>query len=173
MRATTNRTFDVTECSGSPPITRTPAPPLSGSGSHSESPLIWWRTRAPNEFTGKDIAVLRWTLMQHRIAGEPYWSDAVIGKVTTAINIAVRRLKARPIDHPEIDLALSAMLACALDHDVTSGILISSALRRRSKNRSALPLAQLPMADCYGLIGGINANRDAVPESRRPSKCLG
>ncbi|WP_424631794.1 hypothetical protein [Bradyrhizobium sp. SYSU BS000235] len=71
--------------------------------------------------------------MQHRMAGEAYWSDAVIGKVTTAINIAVRRLKARPIDHPEIDLALSAMLACALDHDVTSGILISSALRRRSK----------------------------------------
>jgi hypothetical protein len=53
--------------------------------------------------------------------------------VTAAIKIAVDRLKARPIGHPEIDLAISAVLGCALDHDVTSGILISSALRRRSK----------------------------------------
>jgi hypothetical protein len=53
--------------------------------------------------------------------------------VPAAIKVAVDRLKKRKIDHVEIDLALSAMLAFAIDGDVTSGILISSALRRRSK----------------------------------------
>jgi hypothetical protein len=38
----------------------------------------------------------------------------------------------RSLTHPEIDLALSALLAFAIDGDVTAGILISSALRRRS-----------------------------------------
>jgi hypothetical protein len=95
--------------------------------------LIWWRTRVPTEFTGKDNTILRWTLLQNKITEEPHWSDAVVGKVATAINIAIRCLKTRPINHPEVDLALSAMLACALDHDVTAGILISSALRRRAK----------------------------------------
>ncbi|MBN8973924.1 MAG: hypothetical protein J0H51_18175 [Rhizobiales bacterium] len=120
----------VQECSGSPPHEPTPVP--SGTASDPESPLIWWRTRAPSQFTEKDTTILRWALLQNRIAEEPYWPDAVIGKVTAAINVAVGRLKTRPIDHPEVDLALSAMLACALEHDVTSGILISSALRRRA-----------------------------------------
>ena len=131
MRATTDFPLKIQECSGSPPDA--PIPILSAADSDPESPFTWWRTRTPGQFTGKDSAVLRWALLQSNIAKEPFWSDAVVGKVTAAINIAVRCLKTRPINHPEVDLALSAMLACALDHDVTSGILISSALRRRSK----------------------------------------
>ncbi len=131
MRAAIDSTIEIKEGSGSPP--NVPIPTLSRAGGDPASPLIWWRTRRPDQFTGKDSAVLRWALLQSNIAEEPHWSEAVIGKVTAAINVAVRRLKTRPIDHPEVDLALSAMLACALDHDVTSGILISSALRRRSK----------------------------------------
>ena len=130
MRAAIDSTIEIKEGSGSPP--NVPIPALSRAGGDPASPFTWWRTRPPGQFTGKDSAVLRWALLQSNITEEPYWSDAVAGKVTTAINIAVRCLKARPINHPEVDLALSAMLACALDHDVTSGILISSALRRRS-----------------------------------------
>jgi hypothetical protein len=131
MRVTTDFALKIQECSGSPPYA--PIPILSAADSDPESPFTWWRTRTPGQFTGKDSAVLRWALLQSNIAEEPYWSDAVVGKVTAAINIAIRCLKTRPIDHPEVDLALSAMLACALDHDVTAGILISSALRRRAK----------------------------------------
>jgi hypothetical protein len=131
MRVTTDFALKVREYSGSPPYA--PILILSAADSDPESPFTWWRTRPPGQFTGKDSAVLRWALLQSNIAEEPYWPDAVVGKVTAAINIAIRCLKTRPINHPEVDLALSAMLACALDHDVTAGILISSALRRRAK----------------------------------------
>lgn len=135
MRPATNHTLKFKETSGSTLNGTIPFPPLSAPTDRGPSyrALTWWRKRAPNEFVRKDIAVLRWALLQNKIPDEPYWSEAVIGEVTAAIDVAIGRLKVRPIDHKEIDLALSAMLACALEHDVTSRIVISSALRRRSK----------------------------------------
>jgi hypothetical protein len=50
--------------------------------------------------------------MGTRISGEPHWPDVVTGEVPAAIKVTVDRLKKRKIDHVEIDLALSAMLAC-------------------------------------------------------------
>jgi len=113
---------------------------LASDNNDPTSPLTWWRTRPPGEFRKRDSAILRWALMGTRISGEPHWPDVVTGEVPAAIKVAVDRLKKRRIDHVEIDLALSAMLAFAIDGDVTSGILISSALRRRSSSirRAAL-----------------------------------
>jgi len=135
MRPATNHTFEFKEASGSTLNGTIPFPPPSAATNRGPSyrALTWWRKRAPNDFVRKDIAVLRWALLQNKIPDEPYWSEAVIGEVTAAIDVAIGRLKVRPIDHNEIDLALSAMLACALEHDVTSRIVITSALRRRSK----------------------------------------
>ena len=42
-------------------------------------------------------------------------------------------MKVREIAAIEVDLALSAVLACALEGDPASPVVISSALRRRSK----------------------------------------
>jgi hypothetical protein len=72
-------------------------------------------------------------LLGTKIHEEPDWSRAILGDAAVAIRVAVEQMKARPITAAEVDLALSAVLACALEGDATSAILISSALRRRSK----------------------------------------
>lgn len=105
-----------------------PAP----AGGHLGSPLTWWRTRTPGEFELKDATILRRELKGTTIDGERNWPSPITRQITTTIRTAVDLLKMRSLTHPEIDLALSALLAFAIDGDVTAGILISSALRRRS-----------------------------------------
>jgi hypothetical protein len=109
------------------------SPTVSAERQDPDSPLIWWRTRTPTEFDAKDSTTLRRVLNRTTTADEPNWPRAIAGQITTAIWIAVDRLKKRKITHLEIDLALSALLACAIDGDVTAEILISSALRRRGR----------------------------------------
>ncbi|OPH83125.1 hypothetical protein [Nitrobacter vulgaris] len=133
MRVAISRAFEISESSGLSPNARIPVPALANDDNDPASPLTWWRTKIPGEFRKRDSATLRWALIGTRIDGEPYWPDVATGEVPAAIKITVDRLKKRKIDHAEIDLVLSAMLAFAIDGDVTSGILISSALRRRSK----------------------------------------
>lgn len=64
---------------------------------------------------------------------EPEWIEAATGDADAAIVIGVRLLSRHSISAVEIDLALSATLACAIEGDATTPILISSALRRRAK----------------------------------------
>ncbi|MBN8974804.1 MAG: hypothetical protein J0H51_22695 [Rhizobiales bacterium] len=64
---------------------------------------------------------------------DPDWHDAISGDPSAAIAIAVRAMKHMGIDAPGIDTALSAVLACAIDGDMTCPIVLSSALRRRSR----------------------------------------
>jgi hypothetical protein len=111
------------------PVGRKPIPPASGEGA---SPLTWWRTRTPSEFDPYDATIIRHALNGTSIIAEPCWPGKANSQITTAIRVAVNLLKMRPIADPEIDLALSALLAFAVAGDVTAGILISSALRRRS-----------------------------------------
>ena len=98
-----------------------------------DSPLLLWRRREPSYFTPKDSALLRWALIKTQMETEPHWLNAVTGDSATAIAVAARQLQSHVITAAEIDLALSATLACAIDGDATSPILISSALRRRAK----------------------------------------
>jgi hypothetical protein len=97
------------------------------------SPLRWWRTREPVSFSRKDLAPLRRCLIRTTIISEPEWIEAATGDAVAAIAVGVRLLKNHVIGAVEVDLALSAALACAIEGDATSPILISSALRRRSK----------------------------------------
>ena len=97
------------------------------------SPLIWWRTRKPSVFLCWGIGGIRAVLLGTEIPGEPDWSRAILGDAAVAIRVAVAQMKVRKITATEVDLALSAVLACALEADPASAILISSALRRRSK----------------------------------------
>jgi hypothetical protein len=97
------------------------------------SPLIWWRTRRPSALLCRGIGGIREALLGTEIYGEPDWSRAILGDAAVAIRVAVEQMKACKITAIEIDLALSAVLACALEGDAASAILISSALRRRSK----------------------------------------
>jgi hypothetical protein len=72
-------------------------------------------------------------MIETEIPNEPDWRRAILGSAPTAIGIADRQLKSRCIGATEVDLALSAVLCCAIEGNASSAIVISSALRRRSK----------------------------------------
>jgi hypothetical protein len=97
------------------------------------SPMNWWRSHRPDAFSRKDVNHIRRAMIGTEIAEEQDWRRAILGDAPIAIGIAVRQLKAKPISALEIDLALSAVLCCGLEGNAASAILISSALRRRSK----------------------------------------
>lgn len=108
------------------------------------SPLTWWRTKPPSALLCRGVGGIREALIGTEIHGEPDWHRAILGEAAVAIRIAVKQMKERKITATEIDLALSAVLACALEGEPASAILISSALRRRSKcDRSCRNLSLL------------------------------
>uniref|UniRef100_Q07NV4 Uncharacterized protein n=1 Tax=Rhodopseudomonas palustris (strain BisA53) TaxID=316055 RepID=Q07NV4_RHOP5 len=96
-------------------------------------PLRWWRTREPLSFSPVDLAPLRRCLIRDTSISEPQWIDAVTGDPASAIGVGVALLRQHGMCAIEIDLGLSAALACAIEGDVTTPILIASALRRRGK----------------------------------------
>lgn len=95
-------------------------------------PTLWWRTYVPSHFKLRDADTLRNALNGTKIFDQPDWPAAINGRVTTAIRIAVDTLHCEASPQNEIDFALSALLASAIDGDICAGILISSALRQRS-----------------------------------------
>lgn len=109
------------------------APTSSAPALAPFSPLIWWRTRKPSALLCRGVGGIREALLGTRIPEEPEWSRAILGDAAVAIRIAVGQMQKRTITAAEIDLALSAVLACALEGEPASAIVISSALRRRSK----------------------------------------
>lgn len=108
------------------------------------SPLIWWRTRKPRLRLCQSICEIREALLGTEICGQPDWSRAILGDAAIAIGVAGEQMKVHVITATEVDLALSAVLACALEGDPASPIVISSALRRRAKDDpSCKPLSDL------------------------------
>lgn len=67
------------------------------------------------------------------IPEEPDWRSAVLGNAPIAVGVAIRQLKSKRIGAAEVDLTLSAVLCCAIEGNAASAIVVSSALRRRSK----------------------------------------
>jgi hypothetical protein len=95
--------------------------------------MSWWRSRRPDAFSRRDVQRIRRALIGTEILGEPDWRSAILGNAPIAIGIAVRQLKSTRIGAPEVDLSLSAVLCCAIEGNAASAMVISSALRRRSK----------------------------------------
>jgi hypothetical protein len=92
-----------------------------------------WRERKPQALSLQDVSRLREALLDTNIPSERDWNRAVSGDAAVAIGIAVRQLTIRKITDPEVDLALSAVLACAIEGDSTAPVVISWALLRHSK----------------------------------------
>lgn len=126
----TDPTEDIYWQPGGPARTP-PIVPLPSAAPNS--PLRWWRTREPRSFSRKDLAPIRRCLITTTIIAEPEWIEAATGDAVSAIAVGIRLLNRHVIGAAEIDLGLSSVLACAIEGDATSPILISSALRRRSK----------------------------------------
>jgi hypothetical protein len=96
-------------------------------------PRALWRKRKPEALSLQDVSRLRRALLATTLPSEPDWNRAILGDAAVAVGIAVRQLKLHKITDLEVDLALSAVLACAIEGEPTAPIVISSALRRRSK----------------------------------------
>lgn len=135
MRAATNCTVKIKERSRSFPGVQTPT--VFGVDRDPRPPLIWWRTRTPDEFVRRDAASLRMALTAMNLENEVRWRDTIAGDVqgyaATAIGICVRQIKAHPIDAIEVDLAVSATLSYALLGDAACAVLMSWALKHRAR----------------------------------------
>ncbi|MGM5019036.1 hypothetical protein [Tardiphaga sp. 367_B4_N1_1] len=110
---------------------------LSDRPADAVSPLIYWRTRRPDQMCRKDSASIRFALSGSRLDCESRWLRAILGDgdgdETVAMHICLRQIKNHPIDAPEVDLAVSATLANALLGKSTSAIFLSWVLKYRAK----------------------------------------
>ncbi|WP_315707231.1 MULTISPECIES: hypothetical protein [unclassified Bradyrhizobium] len=97
------------------------------------SPTKWWRTREPGSYSCGDLRHLRRTLIRIQTISDKEWSAAIRGYAAASIAVSIRQLNKHVISAIEVDVALSAVLACAIEGDITSPVMLSSALRRRSK----------------------------------------
>jgi hypothetical protein len=103
----------------------------------SGSPLVFWRTRRPDQMRPIDAASVRMALAGTLISGECRWEDAIAGDgdgyAAVGIGICVRQMKKHPVDAAEVELAMSATLAYALLGDAASAVVMAWALRHRAK----------------------------------------
>jgi hypothetical protein len=110
---------------------------LSDRPADAVSPLIYWRTRRPDQMCRKDSASIRFALSGSQLDCENRWLHAILGDgegdETVAMHICLRQIKSHPIDAPEVDLAVSATLANALLGKPTSAIFLSWVLAHRAK----------------------------------------
>ena len=97
------------------------------------SPLLWWRTRPPQDLSYCDVQTIREVLLGSDPIGDYDWLPALAGDSAAAIGVAIRVLKAHGMSNPLIDRAMSAVLCCLLEDDRASIALMTSALRRRAK----------------------------------------
>lgn len=101
------------------------------------SPLVYWRTKRPDELIRKDAAAIRLALVGTHLDSDGRWDRAIVGNQegdeAVALDILVSMTKRFPIDAPEIDLAVSVILANALLGKTASSILLSWILRHRAK----------------------------------------
>ena len=108
-----------------------------GAAALPEDPFACWRRRRPDQLSRKDSTSLRLAFAGTRIESEPRWQEVATGhwagNSALAIGICIRQVKMHPINAVEVDLAVSATLACALLGDAASAILMSWALRHRAQ----------------------------------------
>ncbi|WP_194460267.1 hypothetical protein [Bradyrhizobium sp. CCBAU 53421] len=97
------------------------------------SPLVWWRTRLPQDLDRRDVKRIRAVLLRTEPINDCDWLRALTGDPAAAIGVAIRVLKFHGMVDPMTDVAMSSVLCCFLEDDRASTALIASALRRRKK----------------------------------------
>lgn len=118
-------------------LTRISSEGLDAPVTSKASPLIYWRTKRPDQLFRKDAAEIRLALAGTHLDCEPRWERTIMseheGDEAVALDILVRMTRRFPIDAPELDLGVSVTLANALLGKTASSILLSWILRHRSK----------------------------------------
>jgi hypothetical protein len=133
MPAKYNRVHSAHGDSSRQPTIRIAPRELKAEDSVELRPFECWRTRKPQDLDGKHVGRLRAELLRTRPVNDSDWLQAVTGDAAAAIGVAIRALKVLGMTDPLIDIVMSAVLACALEDDPASRVMISSALRRRKK----------------------------------------
>lgn len=95
-------------------------------------PLSWWRTRSADEFNKIDVAIARAVLTRSAIIGEPHWHLGAAGDPAVAIGVALRVQKRSGEKLILLDVAMTAVLCCAVEGDATAAVLLSGILKQRS-----------------------------------------
>lgn len=95
-------------------------------------PLSWWRTRRAQQFRKVDVAIARNFLERSAIIGEPHWHLGAGGDAAVAIGVALRIRRRQGEKLVLVDVAMTAVLCCALDGDVTAAVLLSTILQERA-----------------------------------------
>jgi hypothetical protein len=93
------------------------------------TPLEWWRTRPADHLGDAQRLHLRATVEKICVLKDRGWLSALRGDAAASIAIAIG---AMPIDHVslEVDLAMSALVLCALEGSAGAALVLSHILRR-------------------------------------------
>lgn len=95
-------------------------------------PLSWWRSRAAGEFRTMDVVIARSFLSRSAVIGEPSWHLGAAGDAAVAVGVALRTRRRFRKNRVLLDIAMTAVLACAVEGDATAAMLLSEVLRQRA-----------------------------------------
>ncbi|WP_439923652.1 hypothetical protein [Nitrobacter sp. JJSN] len=97
-----------------------------------QHPLSWWRTRPADQCKEADVRIARHFLTRSAIIGEPHWFLGAAGDAAITIGVALRAQRRKGNTLVTVDLAMTAVLCCALEGDVTAALLMASMLKLRT-----------------------------------------
>ena len=100
-------------------------------------PLIWWRQFSAEELGSRDAAQIRRALRRVSIFGEPGWPDAIRGVAAEAIGVAIRVAVKQQCVEEVVDVAMSALVAAAIDGDPAAREFVAHILMRRAATDAA------------------------------------
>jgi len=109
------------------------AGPKTKPRSSGEVHLSLWREAAPQACTSQDAESLRAMLAKTVLFGEPDWAAARQGDVKAALRLALQvtnSLRGEPAQTGVLNLAMSAMMACAIDKTPGAADVIDALLFR-------------------------------------------
>lgn len=100
----------------------------SACSTTSVHPLFWWRSIDLTALHSSTAAELSAALAGIEMFGEPRWHDARNGEPASAIGCLLDCFPATDIT-PQLDAAMSAVLVCALQGDVTARWVLAQCQR--------------------------------------------
>jgi hypothetical protein len=93
-----------------------------------DNQLSSWRTLRALDFSFHDLTSMRALLAKTTLLGQPKWAAAVAGDGPAAVAVAISFIPAGQIT-PSLDLAMTALIACAIEGDPGAAIVASNILR--------------------------------------------
>jgi hypothetical protein len=101
----------------------------SQQADHLDNPLASWRTLRALDFSFHDLTSMRALLAKTTLLGQPKWAAAVAGDGPAAVAVAISFIPAADKITPSMDLAMTALIACAIEGDPGAAIVASNILR--------------------------------------------